>query len=185
MSSSKLFQTFGAATGNAVLPTGCKETDVTARRSLTAERSARPTGYVGNTDEWFEVSAYLIPFLLIFFTITDAVACTAYLVVEHGACVHDCSAGSRRDENSQCVDCEGPCPKRTSRDTLFECMRSRLLLPTFAVCVSPSVCLSRGISRLRCAKTAEQIQMLFGVNTSGGQRNIVANFECKFTAFTY
>jgi len=46
----------------------------------------------------------------------------------------------------------------------IECMRCCLLLPMFAV----SVCLSRGRSRLRCAKMAKQINMLFGVNTPGG-----------------
>jgi len=40
----KLFQIFGEATGNAVLPTACKRTEVTARRSVTAERSARRPG---------------------------------------------------------------------------------------------------------------------------------------------
>jgi len=39
------------------------------------------------------------------------------------------------------------------------------------VCLS--VCLSRGSSRIHCAKMAEQIKMLFGVNTPGGPRNIV------------
>jgi len=39
------------------------------------------------------------------------------------------------------------------------------------VCLS--VCLSHGSSQLHCAKMAEQIKMLFGVNTSGGPRNIV------------
>jgi len=39
--------------------------------------------------------------------------------------------------------------------------------------VCQSVCLSRGSSRLHCAKTAEQINMLFGVNTSGGKWNII------------
>jgi len=43
------------------------------------------------------------------------------------------------------------------------------------VCMSvrPPVCLSRGSTRLHCAKTAEQIKILFGVNTLGGPRNIV------------
>jgi len=46
----------------------------------------------------------------------------------------------------------------------IECMRCRLLLPMFVV----SVCLSRGSSRLHCAKmAAEQFKMLFGVNTLG------------------
>jgi len=31
-----------------------------------------------------------------------------------------------------------------------------------------SVCLSHGSSRLHCAKMAEQVKMLFGVNTPGG-----------------
>jgi len=35
------------------------------------------------------------------------------------------------------------------------------------------LCLSRGSSQLHCAKTAEQIKMLFGVNTPGGPWNIV------------
>jgi len=39
------------------------------------------------------------------------------------------------------------------------------------VCLS--VCLSRGLTRLLCEKTAELIKMLFGVNTLGGPRNIV------------
>jgi len=58
-------------------------------------------------------------------------------------------------------------------------MRCRLLLPMFAVCVCqsvrPLVCLSRGSTRLHCAITAEQIKVLFGVNTFGGPRNIVLN----------
>jgi len=33
------------------------------------------------------------------------------------------------------------------------------------------VCLSRGSTWLHCAKMAEQIKMLFGVNTSGGPGN--------------
>jgi len=48
----------------------------------------------------------------------------------------------------------------------IECMRSSLLLPMCAVSVRQSVCLSvTRLTRLRCAKTAEQIKMLFGVNT--------------------
>jgi len=39
------------------------------------------------------------------------------------------------------------------------------------VCLS--VCPSRGSTRLLCAKTAERIKILFGLNTPGGQRNIV------------
>jgi len=39
------------------------------------------------------------------------------------------------------------------------------------VCLS--VCLSRGSSRLHCAKITEHINMLFGVNTSGSPWNIV------------
>jgi len=34
--------------------------------------------------------------------------------------------------------------------------------------VCQSVCLSRGLIRLQCAETAEQIKMLFGANTPGG-----------------
>jgi len=37
----------------------------------------------------------------------------------------------------------------------------------------PGVCLSQGSSRLHCAKMAEQIKMLFGVNTPRGPRNIM------------
>jgi len=37
------------------------------------------------------------------------------------------------------------------------------------------VCLSRGSSRLHCAKMAEQIKMLFRVNTPIGPWNIVLN----------
>jgi len=36
--------------------------------------------------------------------------------------------------------------------------------------VRPSVCLSRGSTRLHCVKTAEQIKILFGVNTLGGPK---------------
>jgi len=43
----------------------------------------------------------------------------------------------------------------------------------FAASVCQSVCLSRGPSRLHCAKMAKQTQMLFGVNTSGGPWNIM------------
>jgi len=39
--------------------------------------------------------------------------------------------------------------------------------------VRPSLCLSQGSTRLYCAKTAERIKMLFGVNTLGGPRDIV------------
>jgi len=39
--------------------------------------------------------------------------------------------------------------------------------------VRQSVCLSRGSTRLYCAKTAQRIKILFGVNTLGGPRNIM------------
>jgi len=39
--------------------------------------------------------------------------------------------------------------------------------------VCPSVCLSRGSTRLHCAKTAERMKMLFAVNSFEGPRNIV------------
>jgi len=39
--------------------------------------------------------------------------------------------------------------------------------------VCQSVCLSRGLSRLHCAQMAEQIEILFGVNTLGGPWSIV------------
>jgi len=51
----------------------------------------------------------------------------------------------------------------------IECARCGVLLPMFTM----SVCLSYGSTRLHCAKTAEQIKILFGVNTLGGPRNIV------------
>jgi len=35
--------------------------------------------------------------------------------------------------------------------------------------VCPSVCLSRGSTRLHCAKTAKRVKILFGVNTHGAQ----------------
>jgi len=41
------------------------------------------------------------------------------------------------------------------------------------VSVRQSVRLSRGSTRLHCAKTAEQIKMLFGMNTLGSPRDIV------------
>jgi len=43
--------------------------------------------------------------------------------------------------------------------------------------VSLSVCLSRGSSRLHCAKMGEQIKMLFGMNTPGGRWNIVLDVD--------
>jgi len=39
--------------------------------------------------------------------------------------------------------------------------------PSVCPFVRQSVCLSRGSTRLRCAKTAERIKMLFGVNILG------------------
>jgi len=38
------------------------------------------------------------------------------------------------------------------------------------VCLS--VCLSRGLSRLHCAKTAERIQILFRANSIGAQETL-------------
>jgi len=40
-------------------------------------------------------------------------------------------------------------------------------------CVCPSVCLSRGSTRLRCARTAEGMKIVFGVNTPVDPINIV------------
>jgi len=47
----------------------------------------------------------------------------------------------------------------------IECIRCSLMLPMIAVFVSLSVRLSHGSTRLYCAKTAERIKMLLGVNT--------------------
>jgi len=49
--------------------------------------------------------------------------------------------------------------------------------------VCPPVCRSRGSTRLRCAKTAERIKMLLGVNTFGGSLDIVlhGNFDLPQT----
>jgi len=55
----------------------------------------------------------------------------------------------------------------------IECTRCGLFLPMFATFVCESVCLSRGSSRLHCAQMAEQIKILFGVNTPGGHRQCV------------
>jgi len=41
------------------------------------------------------------------------------------------------------------------------------------LCVVSVRCLSRGSTRLHCAKTAERIKIVFGVNTPGSPRNIV------------
>jgi len=41
--------------------------------------------------------------------------------------------------------------------------------------VFPSVTLSHGSTRLHCAKTAEQIKILFGMNTLGAPKNIVSD----------
>jgi len=40
-----------------------------------------------------------------------------------------------------------------------------------------SAILSRGSSRLHCTKMAEQIKMLFGVNTPGGPQNDVLDMS--------
>jgi len=48
-----------------------------------------------------------------------------------------------------------------------------IVTDVYGVCQSVSLSLSRGSTRLHCAKTAEQIKMLFGVNTFEGPRNIV------------
>jgi len=61
----------------------------------------------------------------------------------------------------------------------MRCRDCRLLLPMFAVPVCQSVCLSRGSIRLQCAKTAEQIKILFGANTPKGQRNIAIDDPYK------
>jgi len=45
-----------------------------------------------------------------------------------------------------------------------------ILTDSLGVCLS--VCLSRGSSRLHCAKMAEEIKMLFGVSTPGGPWNM-------------
>jgi len=54
LSSGELFQTFEAATRNALLSTVCKQTEDTARQSVTAERSARRL-YVRNMNEWRKI----------------------------------------------------------------------------------------------------------------------------------
>jgi len=43
------------------------------------------------------------------------------------------------------------------------------------VSVCQSVCLSRGVTRLRCAETAERIEVRFGMKIFEGPRNIVLN----------
>jgi len=52
----------------------------------------------------------------------------------------------------------------------IECMRCRLLLPMIAV----SVCRAAQLG-FTVQKTAERINILFGINTLGNQRNIVLN----------
>jgi len=64
----------------------------------------------------------------------------------------------------------------------IECMRCRLLLPMIAMSVRKSVCLSRGSTCFHCAKTAERIKMLFGVNTPGPRRalcRMAVWFPCR------
>jgi len=53
----------------------------------------------------------------------------------------------------------------------IKCTRCRLLLPIIAVTVCQSVCHPAQLGFT--AKTAEQIKILFGVNTLRGPRNIV------------
>jgi len=55
----------------------------------------------------------------------------------------------------------------------MQCMRCSLLLPMCAVSVRQSVCLSRGSTRLHCAKKVERIKMLSEVNILGGLLDIV------------
>jgi len=45
--------------------------------------------------------------------------------------------------------------------------------------VRPPVCLSHGSTRLHCAKTAEQIKIIFMLNTFGGPRNIVLDGDTQ------
>jgi len=52
-------------------------------------------------------------------------------------------------------------------------MHEMLTIVTDVRGVCQSVCLSRGSTRLHCANMAEQIKMLFMVNTPGGPWNIV------------
>jgi len=52
-------------------------------------------------------------------------------------------------------------------------MRCRLLLLMITVSVSRSACLSRGSTRLHCAKMTEKIKVLLRLNTLGGPWNTV------------
>jgi len=51
------------------------------------------------------------------------------------------------------------------------------------------VCLSRGLTRgstqLHCAKMAEQIKMMFGVNTPGGPWNIVSDGGTNLITYVF
>jgi len=55
----------------------------------------------------------------------------------------------------------------------IESIRCRLLLLMIAVSVCLPVCLPRGSTRLRCARTAERIEILFGAEHSYNTLNIV------------
>jgi len=52
-----------------------------------------------------------------------------------------------------------------------------VLTDVHGICLS--VCLSCGSSRLHCAKMAERIKMLFGVNTPGNPWNIVLDVSLE------
>jgi len=52
-------------------------------------------------------------------------------------------------------------------------MREMQTIVTDVCGISPSVCLSRSLTRLYYAKTAKQIKILFEMNTLGGPKNIV------------
>jgi len=54
-------------------------------------------------------------------------------------------------------------------DAVHSYRQSRRLSVSVSVCL----CVSRGSSRLHCAKMAEQTKMVFGVNTPGGPCSIV------------
>jgi len=56
-------------------------------------------------------------------------------------------------------------------------MHEMLTVVTDVRGVCLSVCLSRGTSRLHCAKIAQQIKMLLVVNTPGGPWNIVLDMS--------
>jgi len=62
-------------------------------------------------------------------------------------------------------------------------MRTVAIDDSGCLSVTLSICLACGLTRFRCAKTAEQIKVLFGMKTLGGPENIALD-ESSYSSTT-